>query len=468
MKPSAPVGSWQQQTLVEAIRLRETLWGPLEDLSESRRARAAGGSFARRVTARALALAQRDGLEQAWSRWWRVARLLMVAMAVLAVLAGAATAAGALGDGRRAVNVVTAVGALLGLHVLTFIFWLLSLALSGKTTGAGSWAGDLWWWLSRRFVKGEASLVPQAFAAVLARRGSQFWLAGLISHGLWVLAFLSALSTLLLLLASRRYHFNWETTLLTPETFVWLVEGLGVLPSLLGFTLPDTLTIRSSDGLHMLDAQAQALWSSWLLGVVVTYGLLPRVLALACSLWQWRTHTARLSLDDSLPGLAELRPRLMPASEPTGVDELASPDKVARIHNEPGALLAAHALCVVGLELPPEQRWPPAFMQEDMQDLGRVDSRAERLAILGRLQSASPRHLLMVCDAAQTPDRGVVATLVEWAQLAQQSDVILLDEALADPEQARRRSWHERLVAAGFAPGQIHDQWPDRPLKEPS
>lgn len=468
MKPSAPVGSWQQQTLVEAIRLRETLWGPLEDLSESRRARAAGGSFARRVTARALALAQRDGLEQAWSRWWRVACLLMVAMAVLAVLAGAATAAGALGDGRRAVNVVTAVGALLGLHVLTFIFWLLSLALSGKTTGAGSWAGDLWWWLSRRFVKGEASLVPQAFAAVLARRGTQFWLAGLISHGLWVLAFLSALSTLLLLLASRRYHFNWETTLLTPETFVWLVEGLGVLPSLLGFTLPDTLTIRSSDGLHMLDAQAQALWSSWLLGVVVTYGLLPRVLALAWSLWQWRTHTARLSLDDSLPGLAELRPRLMPASEPTGVDELASPDKVARIHNEPGALLAAHALCVVGLELPPEQRWPPAFMQEDMQDLGRVDSRAERLAILGRLQSASPRHLLMVCDAAQTPDRGVVATLVEWAQLAQQSDVILLDEALADPEQARRRSWHERLVAAGFAPGQIHDQWPDRPLKEPS
>ncbi|MCH1880116.1 DUF2868 domain-containing protein [Alcaligenes ammonioxydans] len=468
MKPSAPVGSWQQQTLVEAIRLRETLWGPLEDLSESRRARAAGGSFARRVTARALALAQRDGLEQAWSRWWRVARLLMVAMAVLAVLAGAATAAGALGDGRRAVNVVTAVGALLGLHVLTFIFWLLSLALSGKTTGAGSWAGDLWWWLSRRFVKGEASLVPQAFAAVLARRGTQFWLAGLISHGLWVLAFLSALGTLLLLLASRRYHFNWETTLLTPETFVWLVEGLGVLPSLLGFTLPDTLTIRSSDGLHMLDAQAQALWSSWLLGVVVTYGLLPRVLALAWSLWQWRTHTARLSLDDSLPGLAELRPRLMPVSEPTGVDELASPDKVARIHNEPGALLAAHALCVVGLELPPEHRWPPAFIQEDMQDLGRVDSRAERLAILGRLQSASPRHLLMVCDAAQTPDRGVVATLVEWAQLAQQSDVILLDEALADPEQARRRSWHERLVAAGFAPGQIHDQWPDRPLKEPS
>ena len=48
-------------------------------------------------------------------------------------------------------------------------------------------------------------------------------------------------------------------------------------------------------------------------------------------------------------------------------------------------------------------------------------------------------------------------------------DVVLLDEALADPDQTRRRSWHERLVAAGFAPGQIHDQWPDDlSLKEPS
>ncbi|WP_283737792.1 DUF2868 domain-containing protein [Alcaligenes faecalis] len=469
MKPPESVGSWQQQTLVEAIRLRETLWGPVEDLSESRRARAAGGSFAQRVSARALALARRDGLEQAWTRWWRIARLLLIAMAVLALLAGAGTAAGALGDGSRAVNVVTAVGALLGLHALTFIFWLFSLVWSGKGAGTGSWAGDAWWWLSRRFVKGDASLVPQAFAAVLARRGSQSWLAGLISHSLWVLAFLSALSTLLLLLASRRYHFNWETTLLTPDTFVWLVEGLGALPSLLGFAQPDTLTIRSSDGLQVLDAQAQALWSSWLLGAVVTYGLLPRVLALAWSLWQWRKHTARLSLDDSLPGLAELRPRLMPVSEPTGVDELASPDRVARIQSQPSTPLAANALCVVGLELPPEQSWPPAFMQAQMQDLGRVDSRAERLDILGRLQSASPRHLLMVCDAAQTPDRGVVATLVEWAQLAQQSDVVLLDEALADPDQTRRRSWHERLVAAGFAPGQIHDQWPDDlSLKEPS
>src|SRR5690606_25209688 len=143
---------------------------------------------------------------------------------------------------------------LLGLHALTFIFWLFSLVWSGKGAGTGSWAGDAWWWLSRRFVKGDASLVPQAFAAVLARRRSQSWLAGLISHSLWVLAFLSALRTLVLLLASGRYHFNWDTTLWTPDTFVWLVDGLGALPSLLGFAQAGTLTMRSGDGLQVLGA----------------------------------------------------------------------------------------------------------------------------------------------------------------------------------------------------------------------
>ncbi len=150
----------------------------------------------------------------------------------------------------------------------------------------------------------------------------------------------------------------------------------------------------------------------------------------------------------------------MPASEHTGVDVLASPDTVARIQGAAQADLPADAVCVVGLELTPEQAWPPPFLQPDMQDLGRVDSRAERLAILGRLHAAMPRRLLMVCEAGQTPDRGIVATLVEWAQLARQADVILIDGGAEPTSQERRRSWHERLDAAGFAPAQIHDQWP--------
>ncbi|HRL21785.1 MAG TPA: DUF2868 domain-containing protein [Alcaligenes sp.] len=460
MHANEETGRWQQQTLIEAIRLRETMWGPIEDLAESRRARAAGGPFAQRIWLRAAALARRDGLQQAWMQWWQGARWLLVLMAIFALLAGAGAAAGALGDGTRPVNVLLALGALLGLHVLTLFFWLFSLAWAGKGVGGGSWAGDAWLWLSRRMVKGEGSLVPQAFVAVLARRRSQPWLLGMISHGLWILALLAALCTLLALLASRRYQFNWETTLLSPDAFVWLTERIGALPSYLGFSMPDAQTIRISDGLHVLDAQAQAQWSGWLLGALVVYGLVPRVLALAWSIWRWVRYSAGLQLDDSLPGLAELRPRLMPASEPTGVDRLAAPDTVAHIQEGPESVLLVDAVCVVGLELAPERAWPPSFMQADMQDLGRVDSRAERLAVLGRLQQAAPSQLLMVCDAGQTPDRGMVATLVEWAQMARRADVILLDAAAAQADPERRRSWHERLSAAGFAPDQVHDCWP--------
>lgn len=466
MNAAESAGRWQQQTLIEAVRLRETLWGPVEDLSESRLARAAGGPFEQRVWRRALALARRDGLQLAWQQWWQAARWLLVLMAVVALVAGAGAAAGALGDGSRPVNVLLALGALLGLHLLTLLFWLFSLAWTGKGVGGGSWAGDAWLWLSRRMVKGQASLVPQAFAAVLARRRSQPWLFGMVSHGLWILALGSAVITLLLLLASRRYQFNWETTLLSPDAFVWLTERIGVLPSLLGFSMPDAQTIRISDGLHVLDAQAQAQWSGWLLGALVVYGVLPRVAALVWSVWQWSRHSAALCLDDSLPGLAELRPRLMPASEPTGVDVLASPDTVAHIQPALDAALPADSVCMVGLELAPEQPWPPSFLSPDMQDLGRVDARAERLAILGRLQAAAPRRLLMVCDAGQTPDRGIVATLVEWAQLARQADVILMDSPTAPVSPERRQSWHQRLGAAGFAAVQIHDQWPAAETEE--
>src|SRR3546814_8950143 len=47
----------------------------------------------------------------------------------------------------------------------------------------------------------------------------------------------SMLVTLLALLSARRYQFNWETTLLSPDAFVSITSWLGGLPGLLGFTM---------------------------------------------------------------------------------------------------------------------------------------------------------------------------------------------------------------------------------------
>ncbi|MES1423528.1 DUF2868 domain-containing protein, partial [Vibrio cholerae] len=79
------------------------------------------------------------------------------------------------------------------------------------------------------------------------------------------------------------YRFIWATTLLAPDTFVGLTQVVGWLPAHLGFPLPDAAMVRASDGVQALGADAQVQWSWWLIGVLVTYGILPRLLAwLAC------------------------------------------------------------------------------------------------------------------------------------------------------------------------------------------
>src|SRR5690606_24115799 len=129
---------------------------------------------------------------------------------------------------------------------------------------------------------------------------------------LWLLALTSMLVCLLALLSARRYQFNWETTLLSPDAFVAITRWLGSLPGLLGFSMPPEAIIRISDGQHVLPDAAQGLWSSWLIGCLVVYGLLPRLLALIISLIPIRKTLSGLTPDTSLPGYAELRDRLPP------------------------------------------------------------------------------------------------------------------------------------------------------------
>lgn len=447
---------WQAFTQLEALRLRETLWGPVEDLSESRRALAAGGSFADRLLQRAQLLAQRQGWDLLWQRWVTVLAGVSVLLAVLAVMAGAATALGALGDGRTSVNVVLVLLALLGLHALTFLFWLISVCLPGTPLAAGSWVGDLCFYLSRRWVRGpDAALLPQAFSAVLARARARVWCLGMFSHLFWLLALLAAFCTSVALLMARSYQFNWETTLLSPDSFVWFTETLGALPRALGFAMPDTEAIRLSGGMPSSDAAIQAHWSSWLLGILLVYGILPRLLALVWSMWRMRRLAQGLRVDESLPGLANLRARLQPTTELTGLDAVAGADRSQHLQTRPLPPYGQGERVMLGLEWSDTQSWPPVPVPHSVQDLGCVDSRVERLQVVAALQASSPSQLIVVCNVSLTPDRGTMATLVEWAELAERIALVLWADASTHPSE-RYANWRSRLLQAGFSAEQIH------------
>ena len=427
--------------LTETVRLREEHGGPLEDLEANRLARTAGGDLATRIQQRALHLAERDGLAAALSRWLQGARLALVLLAAVAVISGACLAFAALGNGLAPVNVFWALGSLLGLNLILLISWALGLLFAGEHSAS---LGRLWLWLSEKLARdAKAAQLAPALLLLLQRQKLNRWAVGVLVNSLWLLALLSALVILLTLLATRRYGFVWETTILGADTFVAVTQALGTLPALLGFNVPTVEMIRASGDSALNIESARQAWAAWLVGVLLVYGLLPRlILALLC-LWRWKRGRAALRLDLNLPGYAQLRERLMPSSERLGVNDVA-PDHLHSISGGASELESDGAL-LVAIELDDQHPWPPK-LPANVKDAGILDSRESRHKLLEQLSRFPPARLAIACDPRRSPDRGSLALIAELARSATDTRVWLLQ---APPGQAldaeRLGDWHAAL-----------------------
>ena len=447
--PTAPLSRLDRLWLCEAIRLREEQAGPLEDAEANRRARQAGDALEQRLEARALWLAERDGQLAALRHWRQGARLALLALLLLALFSGAGLAFAALGDGQRPVNVFWALGSLLGVHLLTLLGWALGLLLTGDSGGA---LGRLWLWLSEKFARdAQAAQLAPALLLVLQRRRLARWGLGVLVHGLWLLALLAALLVLLAMLSTRRYGFVWETTILTGDSFVALTQALGAVPALLGFSLPDTAQIRASGSAALVDERARQAWAGWLLGVLLVYGLLPRLLLGLLCLWRWTHGVARLQLDLAAPGYALLRERLNPPSERLGISD-AAPDSLpsgqAGRHPE-----HADGAVLVAVELDAARPWPPT-LPTGVADAGILDDREQRRRLLDQLSRFPPARLLIACDPRRSPDRGTLALLGELSRCAAATRVWLLQAPPgAALDSQRLADWHAALEQLGLPHG---------------
>lgn len=429
----------QNLWLTETVRLREEHAGPLDDLEANRLARAAGGDLPSRIQRRALWLAERDGLTAALKHWLQGARLALVLLMILAMLSGAGLAFAALGQ--TPVNVFWALGSLLGLNLILLLSWALGLIFAGEH---GATLGRLWLWLSEKLARdAKAAQLAPALLLMLQRKKLNRWALGALVNGLWLLVMLSALVLLLTLMATRRYGFVWETTILSADTFIQVTQALGHLPSLLGFNVPTVDMIRASgDGALDIESARQA-WATWLVGVLVVYGVLPRLMLALLCFWRWNSGKAALRLDLNLPGYAQLRERLMPSSERLGVND-PEPAQMHRVesgvseHASEGALLVA-------IELDEQRPWPPA-LPKNVSNAGILDSRESRHKLLEQLSRFPPARLAIACDPQRSPDRGSLALIAELARGAGETRVWLLQPppgAALDAE--RLGDWHIAL-----------------------
>lgn len=436
-----PLDPLDRLWLTEAVRLREEHAGLLDDDEANRRARAEGGEAHQLIERRALWLARRDGLIEALQHWHQGARLAALALLLFALFSGAGLAWAALGDGSRSVNVFWALGSLLGLNLLMLLGWLLGFVFTGDSRGA---LGRLWLWLSEKLARDARSVqLAPALLAVLQQRRLGRWLLGLGVHGLWSLAMLSALLTLLALLATRRYGFVWETTILGENTFVGLTQALGALPALLGFGIPDIEQIRASGTLANDFESARQSWAGWLVGVVLIYGLLPRLLLALFCLWRWRSGRAALRLDLQLPAYRLLLERLQPTSERLGIQDAAP----AHMHNPGTGTLPmdGEGAVLVGIELEPNRDWPPA-LPENIANAGVLDDRQQRQRLLEQLTRTPAQRLLIACDPRRSPDRGTLALIGELSRCAAATRIWLLPAPPGETLDANRvQDWQQAL-----------------------
>ncbi|HXR02594.1 MAG TPA: DUF2868 domain-containing protein [Pseudomonas sp.] len=427
--------------LTEAVRLREQHAGPLEDDEANRRARAKAGDLLTRIKNRALWLADRDGMLAALQHWKQGARLALMLLAVVAVISGAGLAFAALGDGQTPVNVFWALGSLLGLNLILLISWTLGLLFAGESAAS---LGRLWLWLSEKLARdAQAAQLPPALLLLLQRKRLNRWVLGTCVNGLWLLALLSALTLLLLLMATRRYGFVWETTILGSDTFVSLTKGLGTLPSLLGFSIPSEDMIRASGDRALVIENARQAWAAWLVGVLVVYGVVPRLLLTLLCYGRWRAGRRLLALDLSEPEFVELRERLMPSSERMGVND-AAPAELPQLQSGQTADHSQGAL-LVAIELDGQHPWPPR-LPEHVANAGVLDSRESRRNLLDQLTRYPPARLLIACDPRRSPDRGSLALIAELGRCAGATRVWLLPSPTGQALDADRLGdWHLAL-----------------------
>ncbi len=388
--------------------------------------RGAGGGFEHRIVVRAREIDKAAGLTAALANVRGAARFAVFGILVLAAAAGAAAVQATMGADRDSiVNVYVLLIAVLGIETAALILWCVFAVAA--PSGAHGVPGRLVAELTRRLVllthKSGANISAlRATTAVMSGSGLGRWAFGAVTHAAWAVFLAMALAMMLFLLGTRSYLFVWETTILSADVYVGLTRFLAAGPAMLGFTVPSSADVASSQWLGQGEARdiARDAWAGLLVGSLILYGLLPRAVLFCLSALMYHRSRRRFRLDTARPGYARLEARLMPRAAELGfVDsgEGMNPQKPPSHSSSPGRRIQgnpAGPVAVLGLEtVDSSGRWPPAIGQSQILDLGHVTDGDEfRDAVEElRLADPAPRLLILVCSLVSTPDRGMSAYL---------------------------------------------------------
>lgn len=425
--------------------------------------------FEDRLWQRAMCILQQYDLSPLLGRAARLSRYVKTFVLILVMLLGTLGVGYAVTDSHT-INIYWLLLVLLGFNLVSMLLWLTGISLNIEALTSGMLA-RLTSWLpahldSRGQVRTEQDRKNQD-KKVIARQADRAWLScnfsgavgkwqfSKISHQLWLAYLLAGLFVLVLLLMVRQYDFVWGTTLLSDRVFVTLTEMFSVPLDVLGFATPSVDQVQDTriGSTEALTAEHRYHWAQFLLGSLLCFGILPRIL-----LWLWSAimcrHTRGLfTLDYYLPYYINLRQRLMPlASHGEIVDADTTP---AIAYKAPARTPVPHTLPAetlwVAVELGDNMNWPPESI--DMaNDMGQVVDRESLKIIQQRLQGGQCHVLAVAVSSVRSPDRGVQRTIDSLLSCCEQRWLVLLqkpgDEAVSKTILA---AWY-RLADASKVP----------------
>lgn len=331
----------------------------------------------------------------------------------------------------QGLNFFLMLAGVLGMNTLMLLVWLASLVL--RLNFGRRISNPMTWFRGK-------DAVNQAVLRLHTeewQRPSARWLIGKTSHSLWLATLWGMLVSVLLLLLVRQYTFNWESTLLTNTASVRAVEWLSWLPAKIGFPVPDAeAVLKGRLNSNIGDARA---WSGLLLGSIVCYGIVPRLVAwLVCKIMLAAGRTA-------LPLDKPYYQNIIRQWQNKITDADTQSESVAAV--SPKIRLGGAPKWAVMLETEwPDGTWFSHTLGQDWLDKGAADSRERVNALADELQR-QPAQLLIGVRAHTVPDRGVLRQIVKLAEAAEGGALVqlLAEDGFSDGLSENLSHWHAAL-----------------------
>ncbi len=438
----------EQLRKIESSKAEELSYASIKEMSGQPVSDFNYSDFMRRLVTRANLLihdnALEDALQQPQKQSVRVNRICLGAAAILGGLAASQAVSES-----STLNIYWLLAVLLGFNTISLLLWITGVTLNLQSLSTGI-AAQLASWLPYRQKKDPtmASLASRAWWESCLTGDVGKWRVSVLTHKFWLTYLSAGMVLLILLMLAKQYNFIWGTTLLPDSSLPRLTQILGTPLEYLGLTIPnDPQTVASRVGVAKQDGATRTAWATFLMGALLVYGVLPRILLLGLSIMMQRWSERRFRLDLYLPYYIELRQRLMAREVQAKVID-ADPHagiKPAEVVLPPENNAIPSNAQAFGIELDDATHWPETVTCR--LNIIDQDTHDEAIALIKHLKTP----LLLGVAAHRLPDRGVQRLIKDLVDHTSEKPwLILLSKPSAPVTNAREIAWFRLAEACGI------------------